>query len=181
MKHLPTLVVCAALALSSAYAAAQNAMMPRAQGAMAPAASAEADQAAKALVDLVSGSMLSEIANKTTAQVWPPIETALRNQNSKIDAATLAELRSEFQRQIVDSVSDAMKDAPAIYERYFTAQEMRDLVAFYKTPTGAKTLQVMPAVMADMNGLILPRMQGLQERVNLAFLNILQKRGLYGQ
>jgi len=95
MKHLPTLVVCAALALLSAYAAAQNAMMPRPQGAMAPVASADADQAAKALVDLVSGSMLSEIANKTTAQVWPPIETALRNQNSKIDAAMLAQLRSD--------------------------------------------------------------------------------------
>src|SRR5579863_9102957 len=82
MKHLPTLVVCAALGLSSAYVAAQNAMMPRPQGAMAPVASADADQAVKALVDLVSGSMLSEIANKTTAQVWPPIETALRSDHT---------------------------------------------------------------------------------------------------
>lgn len=146
-----------------------------------PSASADALQAAKELVGLVSGSMLSDIANRMTAQVWPPIETALRTQNAKINSATLLELRAEFARQMVAGISDAMQSAPAVYAHYFTVQEMRDLAAFYRTPIGIKTLQVMPQVMADINGLILPRLQGLQERVNLAFLNILQKRGLYAQ
>jgi len=35
----------------------------------------------------------------------------------------------------------------------------------------------MPQVLADVNALTMARMQGLQERVTLAFLNILQKRG----
>jgi hypothetical protein len=146
-----------------------------------PTASADALQAAKDLVGLVSGSMLADIANRMTAQVWPPVETALRTQNPKIDAATLAELRGEFTQQVITGVADAMQGAPAIYARYFTVQEMRDLAAFYRTPIGAKTLRVMPQLMTDINGLILPRMQGLQERVNLAFLNILQRRGLYAQ
>jgi len=168
------LVGATALAIVCAIspASAQNAPSP---------ASAEALLAARDLVGLVSGSMLSDIATRMTAQVWPPVESALRTQNPKIDLVTLAELRAEFTRQIVAGVSDAMQDAPAIYARYFTVQEMRDLGAFYRTPIGGKTLQVMPQVMTDVNALILPRMQGLQERVNLAFLNILQKRGLYGK
>jgi len=146
-----------------------------------PPASADALQAAKDLVGLVSGSMLSDIANRMTAQVWPPIESALRTQNPKIDAATLTELRGEFTQQVLTSVADAMQGAPAIYAHYFTVQEMRDLAAFYRTPIGAKTLQVTPQLMTDMNGLMLPHLQGLTEKVNLAFLNVLQRRGLYAQ
>jgi hypothetical protein len=143
--------------------------------------SAEALQAAKDLVAMVSVSMLSDLTNKMTAQVWPSVEAVLRAQNPKVDAATLMELRGEFQRQILDNVAEAMKDAPTIYGRYFTAQEMRDLAAFYRTPVGAKTLQAMPQITADLNGLMLARMQSLQERVNLAFLNVLQKHGLYAK
>ncbi len=82
---------------------------------------------------------------------------------------------------MTDNYAEVMKEAPAIYAKYFTAQEMRDLVAFYQTPLGAKTMQVMPKAMADFAAMTLARMQGLQEKVYLAFLNVLQKRGLYAQ
>jgi hypothetical protein len=42
-------------------------------------------------------------------------------------------------------------------------------------------LRVLPQATASLSAKMLPRLQGLQERVYLAFLNILQKRGLYGQ
>jgi hypothetical protein len=82
---------------------------------------------------------------------------------------------------MTDDYNEVINDAPAIYTRYFTAQEMRDLLAFYRTPAGAKALRVMPQALAELSAKSLARMQGLQERVYLAFLNVLQKRGLYAQ
>jgi hypothetical protein len=136
---------------------------------------------AKELVSLVSGGMISDLTTNLTAQVWPSMEATLRAQNPKLDAATLAELRGEFERLVVNGISESMNDAPAIYARYFTAQEMRDMIAFYNTPTGSKALKLMPQTTAGIMAAIAPRMQGLQERVNIAFLNILQRRGFYAQ
>ena len=36
-----------------------------------------------------------------------------------------------------------------IYDKHFTEAELKDLVAFYSTPTGKKTIAVMPAIFAD--------------------------------
>lgn len=36
-----------------------------------------------------------------------------------------------------------------IYDKHFTESELRDLVAFYKTPTGQKAIDVIPAVMGE--------------------------------
>jgi hypothetical protein len=152
--------------------------MARAQNS---APSPETLQAAKELVSTVSSGMISEMAGRMTAQVWPSMETALRTQNPRIDAATITELRDEFQKLIVGYVSEIMNDLPAIYARYLTAQEMGEIVAFYRTPTGAKALKVMPQATSDSISLIMPRLQGMQEKANLAFLTILQMRGYYAR
>jgi hypothetical protein len=145
------------------------------------APSPETLQAAQELVAVFNEQTIVSTVTDLTAQVWPSVEQTLRAQNSSIDAETLAELRKEYERLMTDNYSEVMKEAPAIYAKYFTAQEMRDLVAFYRTPLGAKTMQVMPKATADFSALTLARTQGLQERVYLAFLNVLQKRGLYAQ
>lgn len=36
-----------------------------------------------------------------------------------------------------------------LYARYFTADEVKQITAYYRTPIGAKSLQVMPHVMAE--------------------------------
>jgi hypothetical protein len=149
--------------------------------AQSSAPSPEAMKAATELVGLFNAQLVADTVTNLTAQVWPPVEAALREQNKNIDAATLTELRKEFERLMVANYNEVMKDAPAIYAKHFSAQEMRELVAFYKTPVGAKSLRVLPQAMADINAKMAPRLQGLQERVSLAFLNILQKRGLYAQ
>ena len=49
---------------------------------------------------------------------------------------------------------DAMKDDLAkLYAKYFNAKELKDIAAFYKTPTGKKVLQKMPKL--SMEGQLL--------------------------
>lgn len=50
-----------------------------------------------------------------------------------------------------------------IYDRFFNEEELRDLVVFYKTPTGRKTIQVYPQLlnesMARTSEALMPKIQ----------------------
>ena len=45
-----------------------------------------------------------------------------------------------------------------VYDKYFTLEEIKDLIAFYKTPTGQKTLKTMTPLMSDTLQLTMERM-----------------------
>lgn len=64
--------------------------------------------------------------------------------------------------QIVEEIS------LVVYDRYYTEQELRDLLAFYKSPTGRKTIQIMPQLFADS-------MQMTVERLNPKLLDALEQ------
>jgi hypothetical protein len=113
-----------------------------------------------------------------TNQVWPAIEREVRGKSPNIEQSTLAELRTEFENIQMRYMAGVMADAPKIYARHFTAAELRDMLAFYKTPTGQKTLKVMPQVMSDTLAMIMPQMQGLQAQIITAFQEVLRKRGI---
>ncbi len=36
-----------------------------------------------------------------------------------------------------------------LYDKYFTEDELKDMIAFYRTPTGKKTIQIMPQLVND--------------------------------
>jgi len=138
---------------------------------------AEALQAAQEFVSLVSRSALSEIAANITAQTWPSIESGLHMRNPKIDGATLAALQKELQRQTIEALSEAIQNSPAIYARNFTAQEMREIVAFYRTSAGAKMLEATPAVTAEFSAMLMQDAPRLEQHIRQGFNNILRMHG----
>jgi hypothetical protein len=170
MKILRVLLLASAVGMSGVVPAA-------AQQAAAPAPSPESIAVAKELFAIISGDMINDLTGKMITQIWPTMEQALRNQYPQIDAATSAELRAEFEKLIVADMTEYMNDAPAIYARYLTVAEMRDIQAFYRTPTGAKTLKLMPQIMGEVMGNLAPRMQGMMQRINASLTGVLQKHG----
>ena len=150
---------------------------PASAQAPAPAPAPEALQAAQQLAALMSGDTVGQMSAAMTAQIWPAIERQL---GPKVDAATLAELRSEFEQSLAAFSKAAMADAPAVYARHFTAQELHELLAFYKSPVGAKALQTMPAVMAELGQEMAPRIQAFETELHAKMEATLKKHG-YGK
>ena len=140
--------------------------------------SPEALAAANELFTILSADMMKQLTGQMTGAFWPVVEQKARA--DKIDDATIAELRAEFERIQIGFVAEAMKDAPPIYARHFTVAELRDLIAFYRTPTGAKALQQMPQVMGEFAMLLVPRMQDLQRQATEGFNRVLREHG-YGK
>ena len=165
-----TIAVLALLALFGAPiglrpAAAQNAATP------------ESLQAARDLVAVVSKDTMGQLVTQVTAQVWPMLERGLRAKQPDISAAVLADLRKEFERIQFEFISKVMEDAPSIYARHFTTAELRQLLAFYQSPLGEKSLRVLPQITTETMALIMPRMQQLQAQVVEAFTKVLRDRG----
>ena len=57
----------------------------------------------------------------------------------------------------------------SLYDKYFTEAEIRDLIVFYKSPTGKKSIEVMPALVAESmektNEVLLPTIQQIIKEV----------------
>lgn len=149
-----------------------------ANGARADDPSPEAMQAANELFSLLSANTMEQLTGQMAAAIWPQVEKQARA--DKIDDATIAELRAEYQRLQLAFATSAMKDAPPIYARHFTAGELRELIAFYQTPLGAKSLHEMPQAMAEFASTLLPRLQDLQLQTRQSFERILHEHG-YGK
>jgi uncharacterized protein len=161
MKRLLVLaIICSCFAVPSA----------RAEDTPSP----EALKAAQELSAMVSGDTIAQISAAMTAQIWPTIANSL---SSKVDAATLTELRGEFEHSVAAFAGETMKSSPVVYARNFTAQELREIVAFYKTPTGAKALHTMPKVMSEVMAQMGPRVQAFQQDLNAKMVAILEKHG----
>jgi len=139
-------------------------------------ASPEALRAAEELFAITSKDMMGQLASQMTAQAWSPLEARLRA-SAKLDDATLSELRGEFERIQRANVTELMKDAPAIYARHFSAQELRNLIAFYNSPTGQKALHTMPQITAELLEGMKPRLAAVQRDTIDAFDRILRQRG----
>ena len=53
-------------------------------------------------------------------------------------------------------------------DKYFTETELKDLIVFYKSPTGQKTISVLPKLITDasgkLNAVLIPAMQKVMQR-----------------
>ena len=142
----------------------------RAQGTGSP----EALAAAKKRASILSADTVNQLSQAMLGQIWPKLQAEF---SKKVDQATIQEMRAEFEKIMGRFLADTMKDAPSIYARHFTAQELRDITAFYRTPTGQKALRTMPVVAAESFGMIMPRMKDFQRELDDALQGVLKRRG----
>jgi len=177
MKMFPRFIFATVLVLSLPLAALRADAQVAAQQGPTEGDLAARLAAAKELFELVSKGTIDQLVGQVTGQVWPQVEASLRTKNPNIDAAALAELRNEFERIQLESLVEMLKDAPAIYARHFSDQELREIIAFYHSPIGAKTLKVMPQVMGEVMAMLMPRMKDVMAQTQDAFLKVLRRRG----
>ncbi|HJQ71504.1 MAG TPA: DUF2059 domain-containing protein [Blastocatellia bacterium] len=81
------------------------------------------------------------------ADADPTLTPAQRKEAKKVlgeDQAKFTAKLLERIKQRVDVGKIMAEINSSLYDQYFTEDELKDMVAFYKTPTGKKTLAVLP-------------------------------------
>jgi hypothetical protein len=68
----------------------------------------------------------------------------------------LTRMRAEFPKRI--NMGEILETVTLeVYDKYFTEAEVKDMIAFYKTPTGQKFIKILPQISAE----IVPRTKQL--------------------
>ena len=133
--------------------------------------------AAQSLVWLQSPAINAEVSAQTFNQFWLPLEATLREKFPNISQEAIGAVRTEFQNLQKIYVAESLKDIPAIYARYFTPAEIQQLNSFFQTPVGAKYMQVMPAIMAELITAPNTRLQAMRAQISGPINGILRKYG----
>jgi hypothetical protein len=173
-------LLAAALAFSQVPAAAQSA-------APADTATAESTAAAKQLMDAINARSLMQASMQHMSAQLPQMlramtDSMVENKGKNMSAAEKKAAQADLEKAIPGMMAaiqklfsdpalldDFERETAAIYARNYTADEMRQLLAFYRSPVGAKTLATMPKVMQESMALsqkiMVPRMGKVIEEV----------------
>ena len=175
MTNFRALMLAAGLALGLPAAA-----LPAQAGDASPSEASETGEAAEVageLLALMSKEMIAELVDQVTERMWPSIESRLLAYNPGVDPSSLSGLRVELERIQRDYMLNVVKGGPEIYARHFTAEELREIIAFYRTPVGAKLLAMTPQLTAEVTDMITPHMPKFFEKTMEAFAKVLRAKG----
>ena len=144
---------------------------------LAPAHADEAEERMKAAQELVDATMTDTFVTQMAGSAWPPMEAQIKGKNANISDATVAEMKAEFLATMRGYISDLMVDMTPVYAKHFTAQELKDLLAFQTSPLGQKTLATQPKIMAEAMPKILSGTQRIMPQLLKSFQEKVKKRG----
>ena len=82
-----------------------------------------------------------------SAQLGKQVASQMFDSFEKMYPQVPAEFWNEFKKEM--KTDDLINLMVPIYKKYYTHDEIKDLIKFYKTPIGQKTISVMPSVTQD--------------------------------
>lgn len=129
---------------------------------------AQFDEMEKQLPD-IEWKAISESAD--IAKLTPAQRNAIRAKMNERLAKTSKRMREVFEQRI--DLKQMIEDMSyPLYDKYFSESELRDLVTFYKSGTGKRVIEVMPALLAESIGrsmdVMLPKIQEVVREVQEA-------------
>jgi hypothetical protein len=171
-KRFKQVMLLAALVPTFAMAQALQSQAPAASATAAPVDPAK-QAAIKDLLDAIDAQKLvgaiGNSAQMQAKQLVPAILSDALSENKTLSdkqkQAAVPTLQKNAVPKLVDSAGqvfatdqfrqDAMQAQYDAYAKYYSAQEIKDLTTFYKSPTGRKFIQVQDQVGRDVvNGLM---------------------------
>ncbi|WP_374583675.1 DUF2059 domain-containing protein [Pseudoduganella sp.] len=156
-----------------------------ADAAPAPAANAASAAAVREVLDAMNyratwSAMVGQMTKAMPGIIRQQTEAALNADTRLTDAQRkerLAKLDADMPK-VTEMLAQVMFDPALVvemeaemttlYTRFFTADELKQMAAYYRSPLGTKSLQVMPQVMAESMAigqrLTAPRIQKAMEQ-----------------
>lgn len=101
--------------------------------------------------ELMALTKSDQALDQVLALITPQIGQMLEQSNPDKGPLIRKMLEELLLPEIRKAVPQAIDDIAAIYARNFTAAELAEVIAFYKTPTGQKFIERQPALLTELN------------------------------
>ncbi|WP_449420882.1 DUF2059 domain-containing protein [Phormidium nigroviride] len=126
---------------------------------------------------------LNQMMDLMLAQLEQQLPTIIANTLKSTSAETNADLQQEsleMARRVISRYREILPQkinlaqyvqevSYSVYAKYFTESELKDLIAFYRSSTGQKTIQVMPQLFAEsmqqFNQKLLPELMEIMKEI----------------
>lgn len=128
------------------------------------------DNNAKQFYDIMSAQMDATRNSTVTAMLDERKDLSAAERKTLEDTLIkdMDSMSKRFSEKLMQKLDyDAMINeiAIAIYDKHYTLEEVRDIIAFYKTPTGQKMLKLMSPIMTEtmqaVNEKLVPKIPGI--------------------
>ncbi|MEA4839547.1 MAG: DUF2059 domain-containing protein [Bacteroidales bacterium] len=93
------------------------------------------------IMDKMFNSMVPSIMNQMQSQM-PIDSTAKVHSNEMMNS--IMQTAKEISKKLID------EDMVVLYDKYFTQNEIKDFITFYKSPSGQKFIKVTPDIQKDL-------------------------------
>ncbi|MGJ8529208.1 DUF2059 domain-containing protein [Maritalea sp.] len=104
-------------------------------------------QLAADIVDLTTtGALVDQMAGA----IWPTLEASILAKNENVSDEALAAMKSEYielNRGLIVSLTGTVTE---FYAENYTEDELKELMDFYRSPVGKKTLEITPKLMGEI-------------------------------
>lgn len=140
-------------------------------------ARADDDARQKLFIELYEVMGYDTILAQITDAVGNATETALRQKHPGIDRKAVDIVREVVEESFAGLKPDLVRFTGTFMVSNFTENEIRDLIAFYKTPTGRKSLTLVPKMTQELSVWIAPTMERVQAEMAEKLRKRLKKEG----
>jgi hypothetical protein len=145
---------------------------------VAAAAPAPTDSRLAAAMDLLQATDAKGNMETFIDSMLPVIVDGLRRTHSGVSEDTLKLFQTACREEMVSSLDDQLKLQAQIYAEHFSEDELRALVAFYRSDTGRKYITEMPLIMKEVMPLGQAWGRNIGEQAVRRAIERLQKNGV---
>ncbi|HSM91719.1 MAG TPA: DUF2059 domain-containing protein [Anaeromyxobacteraceae bacterium] len=128
---------------------------------------AKEDQAVALSRYVLSEEAWARMQADSAGQLQQYVESSIRQSGAQVPDGFAARFAGEYARMV--SYQELIDLQAGLLAKYYSAAEMTELLAFYKTPLGQKVIRTMPEVSQDVSGQMLlmvqQRLPALMERL----------------
>jgi uncharacterized protein len=130
------------------------------------------------LIGVTGGTRLAgQLANAAAQSVAATLRSSRKDIPERVVAVINRELSALFDERM-DVPGGLVERMVGIYDRHFTHNDIKQLLAFYQTPIGRKTVEVLPAVMSESMAVGQAWGQSLAPEIRQRVEAALKKEGL---
>jgi uncharacterized protein len=98
---------------------------------------------------LRNDSMMNKTMDAMIPTMINQMQSQMKDSTAKARSTEIAKMAMESAKEALPKMMDQMT---ASYDKYFTEQDIKDFITFYKSPAGQKYISVMPEMMKDIMG-----------------------------
>lgn len=110
---------------------------------------AHAETKADNIQELVKIMKMDSIIDGIGPAMTQSIQANLKQQGVQLSAGKQEKLVLAVQKVMKNNLGSLMDQLVLLMDRTYTEQEVKDILAFYKTPTGQKAISAMPTIMNE--------------------------------